>query len=117
MKRLTSVLVLGLALLAAPAVAAADAPDHLINSSGQSLELDCGDGGKVLVNGSKNEIAITGGCTKVQINGAMNDIEIDGTDKIQINGAGNTVTWTKGYKKAKPKIQKTGRNNRVTQNK
>ena len=112
-------LILALALVvAAPAVAAADdAPSHAVNDSGKSLELDCGEGGKVAINGSKNEITITGACSAVAINGSMNDVEIDGADKIAINGSGNSVSWVKGWKKAKPKIAKNGRNNRVTQNK
>lgn len=110
-------LVLALALGAAPAVAAADAPSHIINDSTKELTLDCGEGGKVLINGSSNTVDVTGSCSKVQINGATNDVEIEATDKIQINGAGNTVTWTKGWKKKAPKVSKLGRNNRVTQNK
>lgn len=100
-------------LAAAPAVAAAD--DSAVNDSGRSLELACGDGGKVAINGSKNEITITGNCSKVAINGSMNDIEIEGVDKIAVNGTGNTVSWQHGWKKKAPRVAKLGRNNRVQQ--
>lgn len=115
MKLRTYFLAGALALAAAPAVAAAD--DHAINNSGQSLELACGEGGKVAINGSQNEITITGNCSKLAVNGSMNDIDVEAVDKIAINGAGNTVAWTRGWKRKAPKVAKLGRNNKVVQNK
>jgi hypothetical protein len=115
MKLRTSVLACAFALLALPTLAAAD--DHAINNSGQSLELACGEGGKVAVNGSTNEITITGNCSKLAVNGSMNDIDVEAVDKIAINGSGNSVGWTRGWKLKAPKVAKRGRNNKVVQNK
>ena len=87
------VLALALALLAVPSVAAADAPEHIHNGAAANSTYDCGDGGKVIVNGSQNNVTISGSCTKVQINGSMNNVTIGGS--MQWNGiilVGGTLT-------------------------
>lgn len=111
-RTLVLILLTSLAPSLAPSLAAAD--DNVVNDSGKTLELTCGDGGKVVVNGAQNEITITGNCAKLAVNGAMNDIEIEAVDKIAVNGTGNTIAWQRGWKAKAPKVAKTGRNNKVT---
>ena len=106
-------LALVFALLAVPAIAAADAPDVIINDAGQTATVDCGEGGKVIVNGASNVITITGGCAKVQINGSMNAVAIAAADKINVTGTNNKVTWSKGWTKKAPKISRSGVGNKV----
>lgn len=105
------------ALVFAPSLALADAPDHVINGAQESPTVDCGEGGKVSVNGSQNTVTITGACAKVAVMGSMNTVTVEAADKIAITGSGNTVTWTKGWKKKTPKISRTGVGNKVARRK
>lgn len=102
-----------LALVLAPALAAADAPEVVINDAAQTSTVDCGEGGKVVVNGSSNDITVTGGCAKVVVNGSANKVAIDAADKIAVTGSGNHVTYKKGYTKKSPKVARTGVGNKV----
>ena len=110
-------LALVFALLAVPAIAAADAPDVIINDAGQTATVDCGEGGKVIVNGSANTVTVTGGCAKVQVNGSTNTVMIAAVDKIGVTGTGNTVTWSAGWKKKVAKVARSGVHNTVVRRK
>lgn len=100
-------------LLIAPAVALAEAPSHVVNDAGGNLTLDCGDGGKVVVNGADNKIAITGGCEKVLVNGSGNTVDVASSDKIVVTGSGNAITYGGGWKKKAPKLSRLGTNNKI----
>lgn len=102
------------ALLATVSLARADAPEHVINDAAQSVTVDCGDGGKVVVNGSSNNVTVTGGCAKVAVNGSANNVAIDAADKIAVTGSGNHVTYKKGFTKKSPKVARTGVGNKVS---
>ena len=106
-------LALVLALVATPALAVADAPDHVFNGADETSTVDCGEGGTVVINGSTNTVTTTGGCAKVVINGADNTVQIDAADKIVVTGSGNTVTWHKGWKKKTPKVARLGAGNTI----
>lgn len=106
-------LALMLALVAAPAAAFADAPSHVVNDGGATLTLDCGDGGRVVVNGADNAITITGGCEKVVVNGSGNKVAVDASDKIVITGSGNAVTYKKGWTKKSAKVSRLGTGNTI----
>ena len=106
-----------LALVAVPALALADAPEHVLNDSGQEATFDCGKGGKVVVNGANNRVAIRGGCIKVLINGAQNQVAIESADRIAINGAGNEVLYHRGWTRKAPKIANTGVGNKIARKK
>ncbi|MBL8620123.1 MAG: DUF3060 domain-containing protein [Myxococcales bacterium] len=102
------------ALLASASIARADAPEHVINDAAQTVTVDCGDGGKVVVNGSSNNVTVTGGCAKVAVNGSANNVAIDAADKIAVTGSGNHVTYKKGFTKKSPKVARTGVGNKVS---
>ena len=106
-------LALVLALIAVPALAAADAPTHVINDGGATLTLDCADGGRVLVNGADNTITTTGGCAKVVVNGSGNHVAIEAADKIVVTGSNNAVTYKKGWNKKSPKVARLGVGNTI----
>lgn len=107
-------LALVFAVLTAAPLALADAPEHVINDAAQQVSVDCGDGGKVVVNGSSNNVTVTGGCAKVVVNGSANNVTVDAADKIAVTGSGNHVTYKKGYTKKSPKIARTGVGNKVS---
>ncbi|MBK9035721.1 MAG: DUF3060 domain-containing protein [Myxococcales bacterium] len=104
---------LALVLALVPAVALADAPDHVINNSAKTVTVACGDGGRVVVNGSTNVVTVTGGCAKVVVNGSSNTVAIDAADKIAITGSSNKVTYKKGHTRKAPKITQLGSGNQV----
>jgi len=110
-------LALTLALMLVPALAAADTPDLIINGSGQPHQVDCGEGGKVTVNGARNSVSISGGCAKVTVNGSSNQVSIAGADKIVLNGSQNQVVYERGWTRKKPKISKRGRGNTISRRK
>ena len=104
-----------LALVLAPALAAADdARADVVDAAGQSVSLDCGEGGRVAVTGAGNTVTITGGCSKVAITGSSNVVSIAAADKIAVTGSSNTVTWAKGWKKKSPKVARLGVGNKVS---
>ena len=105
-------LVLLAALCAAPA-ANADTPRTVVNDAGQDTTVACGEGGELVVNGSSNKLAVTGGCARVVVNGSENTVALDGADKIVLNGAGNSVSYKRGWKAAQPKVVKTGAGNKI----
>ena len=100
-------------LILAPAVARADAPEHVINAAAETVTVDCGDGGQVVVNGSTNTVTVTGGCAKVVVNGSANTVAIDAADKIAVTGSGNKVTYKKGHTRKAPKVARLGTGNKV----
>jgi len=100
------------ALLIAP-LAWADTPRIVVNDAAQTTTLSCGDGGELMVNGSDNQLTVTGGCAKVVVNGAGNTIALDGADKIVVNGANNKISYKRGWKAARPRIVRTGSGNKI----
>lgn len=125
MKKLGVVLLLS--LFSSSALAEASYED-----AAQTITHDCGKDPEVSVSGSSNQITITGACTEVDISGASNQVTIESTskasitgssnevhitaaDKISITGTNNQITWKKGLKSKKPKVSRTGINNRVKQ--
>ncbi len=106
-------LALMLVLVAFPLAAWADAPEHVINDGGATLTLDCGDGGRITINGADNTITATGGCEKVVVNGSGNKVAIAAADKIVVTGSGNAVTYQKGHTKKAPKVSRLGVGNTV----
>ena len=105
-------LILSAAILAAPA-AYADTPRTVVNDAGQDTSITCGEGGELVVNGSGNKLAVTGGCARVVVNGSENTVTLDGADKIVLNGADNQVTYKRGWKAAQPRVVKTGAGNKI----
>lgn len=99
-----------LALLVAPALAVADAPeDQVLNDAGQTAAIDCGEGGNVTINGATNTLTLTGTCGLVSLNGASNTVSIVAASSIELHGTGNKLTVT-----AADKIMVTGSGNKVT---
>jgi hypothetical protein len=92
---------------------------------------DCGKQPVVIVNGSTDELALTGKCTKVSvhggrvkmtaesidqlaIDGAQNAIVVDALGKVTLSGEGNTVTWKTAIGGKKPRVSDLGTGDSVT---
>lgn len=84
--------------------------------SNQRTTQDCGDGKIANINGYKDEITLTGSCTKVILNGWGNTIHIEEVASIEVMGHTNTLTWERGRNVRKPTVQiDSGVNNSVRQ--
>ncbi|WP_158623745.1 DUF3060 domain-containing protein [Corallococcus llansteffanensis] len=44
-------------------------------------------------------------------------MKVEATSAIDVTGMSNSVTWKRGHGKSKPKISRTGMNNKVVQEK
>lgn len=96
-----------------PVAARAEAPAHVINDGGATLTLDCGDGGRIVINGADNTITAIGGCEKVVVNGSGNKVAIIAADKIVVTGSNNAVTYQRGFTKKSPKVARLGVGNTI----
>lgn len=95
--------------------AASPQKQTVVNDASQTVSVDCGEGGDVVINGGHNRVTVTGGCAKVTVASDDNTIAIDAVDKIMLNGANNKVTYKRAWKGKAPKVEKVGANNQVTQ--
>ena len=125
MKRAGLVLVV---LLATPALAAAET---VIASSNQSVDHDCGKDPELVINGSSHELAVTGECTRIVINGSAvhgtiasvlklqvvgsgNELAVDAADRIALVGSDNKVTYKRSVTpKKKTRVGNVGTGNRI----
>jgi hypothetical protein len=118
--------VLGVALLVSSASA-----DVTMMDNDKTQTVDCDKEKSVTVMGNKNTVTLTGVCDSVTINGNEvkvigsvksisvngndNHAELDGVDKISVNGSKNSVTWKKALdaKLKKPKTSSNGAGNSI----
>lgn len=130
MENLARVALRGIALAAALTAAAAPvrADDNVVFAdTGATAVHDCGQGGKVAINGARNDIRLTGTCARVivggtgntvtavtvtalAVTGAANTIAVDAAAKVALGGTRNRVTWRSGKR---PRVSATGIENTV----
>lgn len=108
--------------------ALAEEPSY--SGSSQTITHSCDAVPSVTFGGSSNTITVTGTCkavvvqgssnsltveasTKVVIEGSANVAAIVATDAIKISGSGNEATWEKALTKKRPKVSRSGVNNKV----
>ncbi|RKG91553.1 DUF3060 domain-containing protein [Corallococcus sp. CA049B] len=77
----------------------------------------CAPGSTVEITGNANTVTLTGECKSVTVNGTDNKVKVEATGAISVTGNSNSVTWKRGLGKSKPKISRTGTDNKVTQEK
>lgn len=77
----------------------------------------CSPGTEVEVTGASNTVTVTGECKSVTVSGASNKVKVEAVGTITVTGSDNAVTWKRGLGKAKPKVSRTGVNNKVSQEK
>lgn len=68
----------------------------------------------VSVNGSGNQVTLTGECQRVEITGSNNLVTMEAVGRISVNGSANRATYVRGLGKKAPKIERTGVGNSVT---
>ena len=70
---------------------------------------------EVEVTGSDNQVSLTGDCKSINVSGATNKVKAEGVATITVSGSDNEVTWKRAVGGKKPKVSRTGVNNKVTQ--
>ncbi|MBN8231540.1 DUF3060 domain-containing protein [Corallococcus macrosporus] len=93
------------------------AGDIDITGSGETSTHECTPETKVEVTGASNTVTLTGECKSVSVTGTGNKVKVEATRAIEVTGSSNSVTWKRGHGKSKPKISRTGMDNKVTQEK
>ena len=86
-----------------------------INGAGTKQTIRCGPKNRVEVNGSGHTLELTGECERVEVNGMGNTVNVEAAATIEVNGTNNAVTWKRGVGADKPKVSRTGVNNKVSQ--
>ncbi len=84
-----------------------------ISSTGNTETHRCSPKTEVDISGSENEITLTGECKSVSVSGASNKVKVEAVGTITVVGSGNEVLWKKGVGGKKPKVSRTGVNNKV----
>jgi hypothetical protein len=128
-----------LLVLAIPVSASADKADSkpaaadkkFTGGTGQTVNHDCGAGGKVVIEISSSKITLTGECAKVDLLGSQNTVTIastlelvvggtenrgtlDAVDSITTLGNRNTLTYKRPVKAKSTKLALLGKGNSAT---
>ena len=86
-----------------------------VTGSNETATHECTPGSTVEITGMSNNVTLTGECKSVTVSGSSNTVKVEATSAISVTGMSNTVTWKRGHGKSKPKISRTGTNNKITQ--
>jgi hypothetical protein len=84
-----------------------------VDGSANKRSLKCSDLNPVSVNGNQHEVAITGPCSELTINGDNNTIKVDAATKITFNGEHNTVQYGRYANGKRPFVTDNGDDNSV----
>jgi hypothetical protein len=86
-----------------------------ISGTGGQETHRCSPKTEVDITGSDNEVTLTGECKSVSVSGANNKVKVDAVATISVTGANNAVAWKRAVGGKKPKVSRSGANNKVTQ--
>ena len=75
----------------------------------------CSPATEVNISGSDNDITLTGECKRVSVNGSTNKVKVEAVAAIDVTGSDNQIIWKRAVGAKKPKVNRTGHNNKVTQ--
>jgi len=84
------------------------------NKASEKLTLKCDKFNRVMINGSDNEVTITGVCSQITINGRMNRVTAVAAAEINAYGTENTVQYSKYANGKKPVVTDTSKTNTIT---
>lgn len=85
-----------------------------VNEGPEKVTLKCDKYNRVMINGSENEVTITGVCSQITINGRMNRVTAVAAAEILAYGAENTVQYSKYANGKKPVVTDTSKTNTIT---
>ncbi|MBZ4418463.1 DUF3060 domain-containing protein [Myxococcus sp. RHSTA-1-4] len=98
-----------------PASDEADEGTIEVTGSGETSTHRCTPSTEVQVTGASNTVTLTGECKSITVSGSGNNVKAEAVRAITVEGTANTVTYKRGHGKSKPKVTRTGVNNKVTQ--
>lgn len=84
------------------------------NEDNGKKTLNCKEYNRVMVNGSGNEVSITGVCSQITVNGHRNKLAAVAAAEIITYGTQNEVTYSKLANGKKPVVTDTSGSNTVT---
>jgi hypothetical protein len=84
------------------------------NKASEKLTLKCDKYNRVMINGSDNEVTISGVCSQIMINGRMNQVTAVAAAEIVAYGTENTVQYSKYANGTKPVVTDTSKTNTIT---
>jgi hypothetical protein len=100
-------------LLAVAGLAHAAEPFHLVGAVAQKA-FRCEDGQDIVIEGSSLTLTFQGSCGKLQIVGSTNTITVDGVTSVSVEGAQNSVTFTRNLSgEKKLPVTSVGAGNKV----
>jgi hypothetical protein len=88
-----------------------------INGVNRKDTIRCASTSTVEINGTGHDLALVGECDEVEVNGSGNRVKVEAAKSIEVNGTSNTVTWKRGVGSKKPKVERSGIGNKVSQEK
>ncbi|MBN1208712.1 MAG: DUF3060 domain-containing protein [Myxococcaceae bacterium] len=88
-----------------------------INGVGRKQTIRCGPKSRVEINGTSHRLTLTGECEHVAVHGTSNKVKVEAAATIEVHGTNNAVTWERGVGAEKPKVSRSGLNNKVSQKK
>ena len=91
-----------------------DGPTLSVNQVTDKKNLNCDKYNRVTVNADDQKVKITGGCSKIVVNGRGNQIDAAGATEIIAYGQNNTINYTKYISGKKPLITDTSGTNTIT---
>jgi hypothetical protein len=92
----------------------AEGPTLSVNTETDKKNLNCDKYNRVTINASGQEVKITGGCSKIVVNGRGNQIAAVGATEIVAYGQNNTIEYSKYVSGKKPLITDSNGTNTIT---
>ncbi len=92
-----------------------DATGTTFTKSNAEFDYRCAQGEHLTLNGTNDEVEISGECGSLTVIGSNNDIEIDKVDAIIVRGSNNSVFWESGSTRSPPTVSQTGMYNEIEQ--
>ncbi len=84
------------------------------NESDEKKSLSCKEYNRVMINGSRNEVTITGVCSQIMINGHGNTVSAVAAAEILAYGRDNRVSYSKFANGNRPTVTDTSGSNTIS---
>ena len=70
-------------------------------------ETNCNKYNRVMLNGNGKQVSIKGACSELMLNGSSNEVQVDATSKIVLNGRYNIVRYSRYVNGKRPVVSGT----------
>lgn len=86
-----------------------------VNGYNEKKTVSCSKFDRVMINGGRNNLTITGPCRQIMVNGDDNRIKADAVMDIVFNGTDNSVTYSRVVNGKRPVVSQNHEGNIVEQ--